>query len=369
MILFKYLIKEVLKAQVTVLFVLLAIFLSENFVRVLSGASNGDFPAGLVATLIGLNLPWLAALIVPLSLFLGVLLAHGRMYAESEMTVLHAIGVSEWYVARVTSLLAIFNLALAFALSVYVAPWAQQTQMKVLEQAKNEAGLAVLSQGRFQQAANGKAVIFVEQINKDNTLENIFVANINDEEQNQKRNNLVFARGGKIIEGDSGSQMLTLADGTRYELSTFGLDHQVLQFSSYSMQIQAQQEEQQRLRLSAMPVDELLKLETPRANAEFHWRLGIPLSIPVLTLLAVPLARVNVRQGKFAKMAPAILLYLSYFGVLVAGRKALEDEVIPAYMGMWWVHLGGLMLAAFFLIKDRPIGVRLWSVVRTRGRK
>lgn len=47
--------------------------------------------------------------------------------------------------------------------------------------------------------------------------------------------------------------------------------------------------------------------------AEFHWRLAIPLAIPLMTLIAVPLARVNVRQGKFAKVFPAVLLYLGYF--------------------------------------------------------
>ncbi|WP_352339888.1 LptF/LptG family permease, partial [Psychrobacter sp. 16-MNA-CIBAN-0192] len=86
----------------------------------------------------------------------------------------------------------------------------------------------------------------------------------------------------------------------------------------------------------AMPVDQLLDTPGPEAAAEFQWRLAIPIAIPLLTLIAVPLARVNVRQGKFAKMGPAILLYLGYFGLMIAGRKALQDEVVPQFLGMWW---------------------------------
>lgn len=93
-----------------VLLVLLAIFISQHFVRVLADASDGEFPASLVMTLLGLNLPYLAVLVVPLSLFLGILVAHGRMYAESEMVVLHGVGVSEWYITRVTLLIAIANM-------------------------------------------------------------------------------------------------------------------------------------------------------------------------------------------------------------------------------------------------------------------
>ncbi|MGS0726985.1 LPS export ABC transporter permease LptF, partial [Shewanella sp. 0m-11] len=45
MIVFRYLIREVFKAQIAVLLVLLAIFISQHFVRVLADASDGEFPA------------------------------------------------------------------------------------------------------------------------------------------------------------------------------------------------------------------------------------------------------------------------------------------------------------------------------------
>ena len=69
----------------------------------------------------------------------------------------------------------------------------------------------------------------------------------------------------------------------------------------------------------------------------------------------------NVRQGKFAKMFPAILLYLGYFGLMVAGRKALQDEVVPQYLGMWWIHACALCLGLLLLIKERPTGQKLLS--------
>lgn len=109
MIIFRYLLKEVAKTQLAVFFVLMAIFISNKFVRVLDNASEGGIPGHLVMIFIGLKIPDLAGMILPLSLFLGVLLAYGRIYADNEMAVLHACGVSEWYVVRVTLILGLIT--------------------------------------------------------------------------------------------------------------------------------------------------------------------------------------------------------------------------------------------------------------------
>ncbi|MCG9695849.1 LPS export ABC transporter permease LptF [Shewanella sp. Isolate11] len=366
MIVFRYLIREVLKAQMAVLLVLLAIFISQHFVRVLADASDGEFPASLVMTLLGLNLPYLAVLVVPLSLFLGILVAHGRMYAESEMVVFHGVGISEWYITRVTLLLAVFNMLFTGFLSIYVTPWAEETQNRVLEKAQSEAGLAALTQGRFQTSPNGRAVLFVERIGRDNRLDKVFVAQLPEPTDALGQVNIVVAQGGSVVEDSSGAQRLKLNDGIQYQSTAKSLDYQVADFGGYEMQIKEQEVDQRRRKLSALPIDQLLATEGPGAVAEFHWRLAIPIAILFMTMIAVPMSRVNVRQGKFAKMFPAILLYLGYFGLMIAGRKALEDEVVPAYLGMWWIHLSAFILGVLLLGKERPTGVRLKGLLKRK---
>ncbi|MCH1917852.1 LPS export ABC transporter permease LptF [Shewanella sp. A3A] len=367
MIVFRYLIREVLKSQAAVLSVLLAIFISQQFVRILADASDGDFPASIVMKLIGLNMPELAGLILPLSLFLGILLAHGRMYAENEMVIFHSVGISEWYVARVMLLVAVFNCFVAAALSLYITPWAEEQKNIVLEKAKSEAGLAALIQGRFQASPNGRAVIFVEKIGKNNELERVFVAQQPDPEDDDGVANLVVAQGGRVTEDDAGGESLKLNDGVRYQGALHRKDFQIIEFGAYQTQIKEQEVDERDRKLSALSTAELLDNDTPEAVAEMQWRMAVPVAILLVTLIAVPLARVNVRQGKFAKLFPAILLYLGYFGLLVAGRKALQDEVIPLALGMWWIHGAALLIGVLLLSKERPLGVRLMGLLRRRG--
>jgi len=365
-IVFRYLIREVFKAQIAVLFVLLAIFISQHFVRVLADASDGDFPASLVMTLLGLNLPYLLVLVLPLSLFLGILLAHGRMYADSEMVVLHGVGISEWYITRVTLLLAVANMIFTGWLSVYVTPWAEERQNQVLEQAQSEAGIAAISQGRFQTSPNGRAVLFVEKIGRDNSLHKVFVAQLPDLNDESGLSNIVVAKGGSVVEDDTGALRLQLNDGIQYQGSPMKVNYQVIEFDGYQMQIRDQEVYERRRKLSALPLNELRELTGPEATAEFHWRLAIPLAIPLMTLIAVPMARVNVRQGKFAKMFPAVLLYLGYFGLMIAGRKALADGVIPEYMGMWWIHFSAFFIGIILLSRERPSGVKLFKMFKCK---
>ena len=179
MIIFRYLLKEVAKTQLAVFLVLMTIFISQKFVRVLGNASEGSIPGQLVLTFIALKTPDLAGFILPLSLFLGVLLAYGRIYADSEMTVLHACGVSEWYVVRVTLVLGVITAILTALFTLYLAPLASEHEYQIKEQIAADSGLSALVSGRFQQTGNQDAVVFIhDKDRKNNIFNKVFVAQL-----------------------------------------------------------------------------------------------------------------------------------------------------------------------------------------------
>ncbi len=363
MILLKYLLKEALKSQMAVLAVLLTIFVSQQFVQILADATNGQFAGRLVATLLLLNLPELLSLILPLSLFLGIMTAHGRMYAESEMTVLHAVGVSEWYVTRVTLMLAFVMAMIAAGSSLLLAPWAQERQQQVLEQAKAEAGLSAISPGQFQRTANGQAVVYVENIHQ-GQLSKVFLAQLpnhfsEEEEGYNPQTAIVMAEAGSISEANDGSRRLHLREGMRISGVINELEYSQVLFAEYEMEIQEQQASSGSRKMSAYTIPQLLDDGSNEALAELNWRLAIPLTLPLLVLIAVPMSRVNVRQGKYAKMLPALLIYLGYFGLLMAGRKALENGSIPIQLGLWWIHLTVFIIGMGLIVKGRPSGRKI----------
>lgn len=363
MLLLKYLLRETIKSQFAVFLVLMAIFITQRFVRVLADASDGDIPASLVLGFLALKMPVLAALILPLSFFLGIMLAHGRLYVDSEMTVMRACGVSEWYVARVMLVLAFLFAMVTGILTLWVAPMAVETEYQLEDRVAAEAGLMALIPGRFEETSNKRAVMFVHDISSENKLKKVFLAQ-HDSEAAIDDIQIVYAEGGYVQENKDGSQKLVLTNGSQYEGEKGQNDFHIVQFQEYQIQIAEQEAEQQRRKLSAYPTSQLWDDDSLSAIAEFQWRLAIPLSIPFLVLIAVPLSTVDPRQGRFGKIFPALLLYLGYFLLLMASRKVLEDGKIPPALGLWWVHAIILAIGAMLILKGRSFGVKVRAKIR-----
>jgi lipopolysaccharide export system permease protein len=84
--------------------------------------------------------------------------------------------------------------------------------------------------------------------------------------------------------------------------------------------------------------------DDPRYQAEYHWRLATVVITLVLGLLAVPIARLRPRQGRYARVIWGVLLYAVYANLLISGRTLIEKGTVPAWLGLWWVHALMLLL-------------------------
>jgi len=372
-IIFRYLLKEVAKTQLAVFIVLMTIFISNKFVRVLDDASEGGIPGQMVMVFIGLKVPDLAGMILPLSFFLGILLAYGRIYAENEMTIFHACGVSEWYVVRVTLILGFITAIVTGIFTLYLSPMAAEYEYQVKEKLAAESGLSTLIAGRFQTTGNKKAVVFVHDKDREtNTLDKVFVAQLPDKNDKHKsiiNSSLVYAKKGEVVEEISGSQRLILSDGTRYQNDKKTGEYRQVTFGKYHIQIQDQKVEHKRRKLKAISTTTLLQEKQAESRAEIQWRIAFPITCIILTFIAVPLSAVNPRQGKFAKMLPALLLFLSYFLLLTTVKRGVESGAIMSGIGLWPVHVIALFFGGTLLIKGRSLGLKMKAKLPQLPRK
>ena len=360
MLIFRYLVKETLKSQLAIFFILMAIFITLRFVRVLGDASDGDIPASLVVGFLALYAPILSSLVLPISAYLGIMLAHGRLYVDSEMTVMRACGVSEWYVARVMLTLSLIIMVATGVITLYLAPSAAEHEYQLREKARSEAGFSAIIPGRFQQTGNEKAVIFVHDVdNKNDQLKRVFLSQRQGGADEESRVRVVYAQSGEVNTEADGTRHLILNEGLQYEGVRGQKDYRKVEFDEYQIQIADKPAEQARRKVSVLPTSELWGDDSIEARAELQWRIAIPLSIPFLVLIAVPLSSVDPRQGRFGKMFPAILLYLGYFLLLLASRRVLEDGKMPPQLGLWWVHAIMLVIGVMLIVRDRKTGAAL----------
>src|ERR1700754_3005440 len=100
------------------------LFASYSAGNLLNDAVNGLMPADTIAALVGLKALISLEVLIPVSLYISIVLAFGKLYSDSEFTVMFALGMTPTRVIRMVAILAT-SLAVSVAfLSLAVRPWA-----------------------------------------------------------------------------------------------------------------------------------------------------------------------------------------------------------------------------------------------------
>jgi lipopolysaccharide export system permease protein len=331
MIIARYLSKQIMQVTAAITFLLLAVVVLIRLLKYLTQASQGELDSGVLLLLMSYRMPEFLQLILPLAMLLGILLAYGRMYAENEMTVLLACGFSKKKLLAVTLISATAVGLVVGALSMKVTPWGLVHSATLLEAQKELNEFDVMVPGIFQDISRGARTTYSENIAED-VLQNVFMfENANNrvtvsetaQLRDDERGRIVLFKDGSLTQGVSGDQDYSLTDFTEFGIR--------IPQREINIEITVQEK--------AMSTTALLASSEASHVAELQWRISLILLIPILALLAVALSKVNPRQGRFARLAPAILIYIFYFGLLLGSRDLISEGELSPVIGMWWVHV------------------------------
>jgi len=363
LIVFRYLSRELLVTMSAVSAVLLVIIMSGRFIKYLAQAAQGLLDPGVLLLIMGFRLPGFLQLILPLGLFLGILLAYGRLYLESEMTVLSATGMSQRRLLGYSLAPAALVAVVVGWLSLGLAPQGIAEVDRILNQQDSLTEFDTLVPGRFQTLRGGSRVTYTRELSADRSeLGGVFISETNVSRQTGKESGLsvLVAESGRQEVQPDGSRYLILENGYRYDGNPGQAEYRAIQYDTYGVLLPKPEVSMELSEREALPTRELLGSDNIRHRTELQWRFSLPLLVFVVTVLAVPLAKVNPRQGRFLKLLPAILLYMTYLALLIAVRGALDKGRIPMALGLWWVH--GLFLAIGLLML-------YWEPIRLRMKK
>lgn len=353
MIIFRYIARDLLATTFAICSVLLLVIISGRFVKYLAQAAAGELDPGILFAVIGYRLPGFIELILPLAFFLGILLAYGRLYIDSEMTVMTACGMSPRRLLGYTMLVALAVSLLVGWLSLEVSPAGLAKAEALLNAQKDRGELDTLTAKQFHPLQGGKAVTYVENVSGEGKMHEVFLADNDLDGGPDRQLVLVVAESGyQQNSGPGGSSYLVLENGYRIQGIPGAADYEVTRFEEYGQRLKKQRQSRRSAKADAMTTAELLASDKKGHIAAAQWRMSVPILVLVVSLLAVPLSKTNPRQGRFLTLLPAVLIYIVYLVLLNATRGALEDGKIPPQIGLWWVHL--LFLATASLLIARP---------------
>lgn len=352
----RYILKELSFNVAAATMVLLLIFGGIRFIRLLGQATEGVVPGNTILALAGYEAVGALILLLPLAAFLAVILVLGRMANDNEVIALFACGISRGHLLRV---ILIFGLLLATTvgfISLYLAPLALAKGYHLKQKALLAAETSGLVAGSFKEINHGQRVFYAESLTEDRLgMKNIFI------QVRQSTQEVIFraAKGHLETDEETGDKHLILEDGYRYDLASDGSKVRISRFDRHGILVKKGGEQEFRVRHQSLPTLTLWKMGAPKDMAEVQWRISMPIATLLLVMLAVPLTRPGPRQGRYVGLIPAILVYVIYSNMLGIARSWVEREVIPASLGLWWVH-GQMLLVVLVLLWPQP----LWKALR-----
>jgi lipopolysaccharide export system permease protein len=353
MILDRMLVREVIKAVIAVSLLLLLIIVAHRFVRYLAEAAVGGLSADVIVLLLALVLAKYLVILLPPSLFLGIQLTLGRMYRDSEMVVLGACGVGSTRLHRAILWVAVPFALLVAGMSFFVGPWAERQLLAIQAQQEHSLDIGGVLAGRFHEFRGGRVVLFVESTDKETgRLEQVFIQDL----ERGKIGVLVARSARNYVHPDSGERYLVLEDGYRYEGKPGRADYRVSRFEEFAVGLSDPRQGTARQRKSAIPSVTLWGATGLAEQAELQWRLSLPISAFLLSLLALPLSESAPRQGRYGKILVAVLAYVCYSNLLGVAQAWMEQGHVPAWLGLWWVH--GVIIIVLLVLLRRGRGRR-----------
>ena len=357
----RYIAKEVLTSSLAVLVVLLIILIGNTALKVLSKVVEGRVSSELLWQLLAINFAHYLVVLLPLSFYLGILLALGRMYKDSEMTAMQACGTGPGYQFRAVALIVIPVVLITATLALLIAPYTSQLRDELRTLAANQPLLSTLASGQFNQIDDLGAAIFIEAFDEGRAvMQSVFL-----QQQDAESVSVQVARSGTQIIDNDGYRYLQMDQGFAVHLDKKTQALRTTVFEQQQIRLNDTPIDQRRLRISSTPSIQLWQQrQDPKAAAELQWRFAIPIMTLVLSMLAVPLSMMRPRQGRYAKLGWGILAYIIYSNLLSVIRSSMEKGQWPADIGLWAFHLAAIGFLVYFCLQKGFIQLATVTIKR-----
>ncbi len=366
----RYILREIITPTALSLVIFTFVLLMGKIPTLAELVINKGVPAAQIVQLFGYLLPTFFSITFPLSFLLGILLAFGRLSADSEFIALKASGVSLYSLVKPVLLLAFFFSLITICITTTIEPASKAAfKSKLFEIASSSASINI-KPGVFNDKFAG-IVLYARGVDEiHNTMADVFIS----DERNGETPATITAQRGQLI-SNQGQYSLTLrlSDGNihRHPRSDKQATYQTISFTNYDInldigaQLSKRQLRRSRSELSWGELND--KIEQTNAGrkkfemeAEKHQRIVIAFAPLVLVLVGIPLGLQSQRSGKGAGFALGLMVFMIYYLILKFALNIAVEGFLPAALTMWLPNLIFLLGGIWFIHRtatEKPLQV------------
>ncbi len=346
MIIDRYLLREVATPFIAISFALTTLYVTFSLTRYLTDATEGVLAANAVFTLTLLRALIALEMLLPVALYIGLMVALGRLYSDWEVTAMKASGISERrIIVPILGLAAAIGIAIA-CLSLWARPWAYNALYEFQAKARAFNELEQLEPGRFHYDEKRQRVVFMDARSGNRELSGLFVRS----QEGDDIQVLTASSGNFEAYAEPDAHRLDVYDARIFRVGQGG-SNLTGHFDEFTLWLPTVIPDPVGYKPKRMSNTELAASPAPDASAELQWRESTAISALLLALLAVPLSRTQPRRGRYSKILIAVVIYALYYNVLGVARTGVEQQATST---LWWAPgLLALVVATAYLTGRR----------------
>lgn len=342
MIIKRYVTREISRPFIVIAGLCGVIFASYTTAVILSDVAAGLISPATVARLVLIKLLIALEILLPVSLYFGIVFGLGRMHSDGELVALSAGGVGE---ARLFLIVLRFSLVIALlvaCVSLFARPWAYQQQYLMRAEVAAKFDIADLEAKNMLVGSGSDYAVFADSVDHLNRTAEQVIVEIRKADAIQI---VVAQRLLQVPVEEAGPLAFIFEKGTFYRLDRNGTNDLIGKFGKLRLTLAASEPRTIGYKSKAASILVLGGSSRPQDVAEFQWRLSTPAATVLIALLAVPLSRGRPRQGRFAKALAAVLAYAIFFNLMSFAKNLVQEGLVGTTPGLWWpLALLGLLL-------------------------
>jgi LPS export ABC transporter permease LptF/LPS export ABC transporter permease LptG len=295
--------------------------------------------------------PAILSLTLPMGVLVGVLIALGRLSADSELIAMTALGMGRRRLLIPVGILAVGATAITFAMTLWLSPLSVRT-FRTLEDRLRAGQASYQVAPRVFDERFPRMVLYINDIDSAATRwKGVFLAGTD-----KGVSRLTLAEEAIVIPDRSGGKLeLHLRNGSIHEFSPADPGRYTLSaFGERDLPVEVKSGEGERIAEPGIPGRTMSTLWHERRNqrdasVELQRRLSFPFACISFALLAMPIGARPRRGGRAAGFMITLVLITGYYLMFTIGAGLARQGTIPIWMGIWTANVVTAGLGLFLL--------------------
>ena len=308
--------------------------------------NEGSIPAIFLMQLLVLKMIQYSSLLIPVSLFFGIIVALSRLNASNEMIIMKTGGFSCRELAKVLSKLIVITSMIVMLFNFFITPYALDQRLKLQHQIIYEQKIYSLKDNNFNTSNDKSKVVYIVNKNKYEPG-NIFIKS-----KGLGSSRIDIASG--MTMSEMNDNLVILNSGSSYTFNpdeslsvTEYINQEILLFNKIPLLINND--------IESKNIIELYSIGNEQSLSESLKRFSMIIATLILGYLAVPLSQTGQVNDKYKNIFLSTGFYFSYIIFINFIFKAF-DAIHLILLSFIILHIIYILITYRFYLKSETIG-------------